>query len=597
MQDALTTFFSQFEPVPWLCYLFPVLALGILIRCAVSLLTFRPEPEVWAWLTTPDGAHIPVTHWESLIGRGAGCDVQLGYPTVSRTHAVLTRYDDGSWTISDAHSKSGVFVNGKQTALSALRFGDVITMGGVNFTLIPLTKEQERIQAGTRTRAGHAVHQVPTLLLLTLFQLLTAIQLILGGCDPALELTAFGGLIGLEWALYLALRAFRRTGFEAETLAFFLCTMGLAVVSSSAPESLIKELLAIVAGVCVFLVVCWSLRDLERAKTVRYLAAVAGIGLLAFNLLFGVEKFGARNWIQLGGVSFQPSEFVKVCFIYVGASTLSRLMAKRNIVLFIAYSAVICACLALMKDFGTAIIFFVAFLVIAFLRSGNFATIALAIAATGFAGVLVLRFLPYARNRFEAWGHVWDYALTTGYSQTRSMMCIASGGLFGLGPGKGWLKYVAASDTDLVFAFVSEEWGLIMAVLMVACIVILACFVVRSAPAGRSSFYTIGACAAVTVMVTQTILNVFGMADFLPLTGVTFPFVSNGGSSMVCVWGLLAFIKAADTRQNASVAIRVPHGVTPLPEEPDAEEDAVDEPAPEEPDAVWQRPAGKEACR
>lgn len=596
MQDALTTFFSQFEPVPWLCYLFPVLALGILIRCAVSLLTFRPEPEVWAWLTTPDGAHIPVTHWESLIGRGAGCDVQLGYPTVSRTHAVLTRYDDGSWTISDAHSKSGVFVNGRQTALSALRFGDVITMGGVNFTLIPLTKEQERIQAGTRTRAGHAVHQVPTLLLLTLFQLLTAIQLILGGCDPALELTAFGGLIGLEWALYLALRAFRRTGFEAETLAFFLCTMGLAVVSSSAPESLIKELLAIVAGVCVFLVVCWSLRDLERAKTVRYLAAVAGIGLLAFNLLFGVEKFGARNWIQLGGVSFQPSEFVKVCFIYVGASTLSRLMAKRNIVLFIAYSAVICACLALMKDFGTAIIFFVAFLVIAFLRSGNFATIALAIAATGFAGVLVLRFLPYARNRFEAWGHVWDYALTTGYSQTRSMMCIASGGLFGLGPGKGWLKYVAASDTDLVFAFVSEEWGLIMAVLMVACIVILACFVVRSAPAGRSCFYTIGACAAVTVMVTQTILNVFGMADFLPLTGVTLPFVSNGGSSMVCVWGLLAFIKAADTRQNASVAIRVPHGVTPLPEEPDAQE-AAEEPAAEEPDAVWQRPAGKEACR
>lgn len=596
MQDALITFFSQFEPVPWLCYLFPVLALGILIRCAVSLLTFRPEPEVWAWLTTPDGAHIPVTHWESLIGRGAGCDVQLGYPTVSRTHAVLTRYDDGSWTISDAHSKSGVFVNGKQTALSALRFGDVITMGGVNFTLIPLTKEQERIQAGTRTRAGHAVHQVPTLLLLTLFQLLTAIQLILGGCDPALELTAFGGLIGLEWALYLALRAFRRTGFEAETLAFFLCTMGLAVVSSSAPESLIKELLAIVAGVCVFLVVCWSLRDLERAKTVRYLAAVAGIGLLAFNLLFGVEKFGARNWIQLGGVSFQPSEFVKVCFIYVGASTLSRLMSKRNIVLFIAYSAVICACLALMKDFGTAIIFFVAFLVIAFLRSGNFATIALAIAATGFAGVLVLRFLPYARNRFEAWGHVWDYALTTGYSQTRSMMCIASGGLFGLGPGKGWLKYVAASDTDLVFAFVSEEWGLIMAVLMVACIVILACFVVRSAPAGRSCFYTIGACAAVTVMVTQTILNVFGMADFLPLTGVTLPFVSNGGSSMVCVWGLLAFIKAADTRQNASVAIRVPHGVTPLPEEPDAQETA-EEPAAEDPDAVWQRPAGKEACR
>ena len=142
MQDALTTFFSQFEPVPWLCYLFPVLALGILIRCAVSLLTFRPEPEVWAWLTTPDGAHIPVTHWESLIGRGAGCDVQLGYPTVSRTHAVLTRYDDGSWTITDAGSKDGTLVNGRKVQICALKPKDRISIGGVEMQLQPITEHQ-----------------------------------------------------------------------------------------------------------------------------------------------------------------------------------------------------------------------------------------------------------------------------------------------------------------------------------------------------------------------------------------------------------------------------------------------------------------------
>ena len=606
MQQALETFLNTIESTPSflaldgaLRYVFPLLALVILLRCGKSLLLFRREPEVWAWLAGPTGDRIPVMHWESLIGRGKGCDVTLEYPTISRTHAVLTRYDDGSWTIMDAGSTGGVLVNGKPAQLAVVQFGDVLSFGGVDFTLVPITQEQERIQAEARTRRA-VVCPWLTLLVLTLFQLLAALQLILGGCDAALELTAFGGLIGLEWALYLGLRIFRRTGFEAETLAFFLCTMGLAVVSSSAPESLKKELLAVCAGVCVFLAVCWSLRDLERAKAVRYLAAVAGMGLLVFNLIFGVEKYGARNWIQLGGLSFQPSEFVKVCFIYVGASTLSRLMAKRNIILFIAYSAAICACLALMKDFGTAVIFFVAFLVIAFLRSGNFATIALALAATGFAGVLVLRFLPYARNRFEAWGHVWDYALTTGYSQTRSMMCIASGGLFGLGPGKGWLKYVAASDTDLVFAFVSEEWGLILAILMVACIVILACFVVRSAPAGRSCFYTIGACAAVTVMVTQTILNVFGMADFLPLTGVTFPFVSNGGSSMVCVWGLLAFIKAADTRQNASFAIRLPHGAQELPQEQDAEDDIPDEAevgADAEDESVWSPDGRKEAGR
>ncbi|MDY5340082.1 MAG: FtsW/RodA/SpoVE family cell cycle protein, partial [Intestinimonas sp.] len=256
----------------------------------------------------------------------------------------------------------------------------------------------------------------------------------------------------------------------------------------------------------------------------------------------------------------QPSELVKICFVFAGASTLQRLMTRRNQFLFIAYSAAICGCLALMSDFGTAIIFFCTFLVIAFLRSGDFATLALACAGTGFAGVFVLRFKPYAMRRFAGWGHVWENSLTTGYQQTRAMMCIASGGLFGLGAGRGWLKYVGASDTDLVFAFVGEEWGLLMSLLLVAALVILVLFVIRSLPQSRSSFYSIGAAAAATILIVQAILNLFGTVDFLPLTGVTFPFVSNGGSSMLCVWGLLAFIKAVDTRQNASFAIRLPSG-------------------------------------
>ena len=121
-------------------------------------------------------------------------------------------------------------------------------------------------------------------------------------------------------------------------------------------------------------------------------------------------------------------------------------------------------------------------------------------------------------------------------------------------------KYVGASDTDLVFAFVGEEWGLLMSLLLVAALVILVLFVIRSLPQSRSSFYSIGAAAAATILIVQAILNLFGTVDFLPLTGVTFPFVSNGGSSMLCVWGLLAFIKAVDTRQNASFAIRLPSG-------------------------------------
>lgn len=539
-------------------YILPLAALLILWRCGRSLLAFRREPEVWAWLASPSGDRIPVTHWESLVGRAKSCDVMLDYPTISRRHAVLTRYDDGSWSVSDIGSKGGIRVNGADTAMCAVGFGDVISLGGVNFTLVPITKEQERIQASVRTRAGKEVSPALTLMLLSLFQVLACLQLMLHVEQLGLVAGAFGMLLAAQWALFLLMRLARRSGFDVETLAFFLTTMGVCVVSSSSPSALKKEMLAIFAGIAVFLILGWFLRDLERAKKLRYVAAAAGIALLVFNVLFGIEKYGAKNWVEIGPVSFQPSELVKLCFVFAGASTLQRLMTRRNLLLYIVYSAAICGCLALINDFGTAIIFFVTFLVTAFMRSGDFATIGLACAGTGFAGVLVLRFKPYALRRFSTWRHVWENALTSGYSQTRAMMCIASGGLFGLGGGRGWLKYVAAADTDLVFAFVSEEWGLLLGLMMIAAIVLLAAFVVRSAPVERSSFYSISAVSAVTIMVVQAILNVFGTVDLLPLTGVTFPFVSNGGSSMLCVWGLLAFIKAADTRQNASFSVRLP---------------------------------------
>lgn len=549
-----------FSEIYWMIlrYLFPLIALLILYRCARSLLSFESEPEIWAWLTDPKGERLAVTHWETLLGRSKSCDVVMDYPTISRSHAVLTRYDDGSWSISDVGSKGGIQVNGKESKMAVLFSGDTIALGGVSFVFEPITGKQEVIQASTRTRAGKEIRPAATMFFLTMFQLLAALQLMFRAEQPMQPAMAFAGLIILEWALFLFTRILRRSGFEMEIIAFFLTTLGLAVIASDSPGELKKQMFCIIAGLVVFLILCWALRDLERAKRLRYMAAAGSLLLLAVNLVFGVELGGAKNWIFIGGVSFQPSELAKVCFLLVGASTLQRIMTKRNMFLFIFYSALICGCLVLMNDFGTALIFFTAFLIIAYMRSGNFATIALILSAVGMAGVMALRFRPHMLSRFSAWGHVWENALTSGYQQTRAMMCIASGGLFGLGAGNGWLKYVAASDTDLVFAFVAEEWGLIMAVSMVLAVVVLGIFVVRSAPVGRSSFYTIGACAAGGILLVQTVLNVFGTVDLLPLTGVTLPFVSNGGSSMIACWGLLAFLKAADTRQNASMAVKLP---------------------------------------
>lgn len=539
-------------------YILPLLAGWILFRCGRSLLTFRREPEIWAWLSMPNGDRLPVTHWENTIGRAKSCDISVQYQTISRQHAVLTRYDDGSWTVTDTRSKGGVCVDGQPVSCSEVRYGQIISLAGVEFTLMPINKEQELAQAGYRARAGERVRPWVTLLLLTVFQFILTLSLLSGTETWMTLLPSMGALMAMEWLLFAFYALIRRSAFELETMALLLCSVSLGVIAVSQPTALLKQTVCILLGILVFLGVGWCLRDQDRARRVRYFAAVAGVVLLLCAVVFGTTVNGAKNWIYISGLSIQPSELAKICFVFVGASTMERLLAKRNLVLFLIYTGVICILLAILSDFGTALVFFVAFLVIAFLRSGDFATLSLICAGTGFAGLLAVRFLPYIKNRFAAWGHVWEHALTTGYQQTRAMMCVAAGGLFGLGAGHGWLHFVAASDTDLVFAFVSEEYGLLMALLLTAVPILMAAFVVRSAPQGRSSFYTIGACAAVSIFLTQTVLNVFGTVDLLPLTGVTFPFLSRGGSGMIAAWGLLAFLKSADTRQNASFTIRLP---------------------------------------
>ena len=555
-QEMLTSEYIGFARL-----VIPALAAILLLRCAMPLLTFRREPEIWAWLNMADGTQIPVTHWENVIGRSKSCDVTIDFSTVSRNHAVLTRYDDGSWTISDVGSKSGTFVNDRQVQICALKPRDRINVGGVEMSLQPITQRQGQRQAELRTKAASAWDMLINLMLLTILQTMMLMGFLLRGdrMEFFSILQGFGGIVLCQWLLFIFYAIIRRKSFEVETLAFFLCSVGMAAIATVRPGETVKQLSAMLIGVLLFLVLGWSLRDLERAKKVRYLAVMAGIGFLVITLLFGTEYYGAKNWIIIGGMSLQPSELSKVCFVFAGASTMDRIMSKRNLILFIGYSVVLCGLLALMNDFGTALIFFCAFLVIAYLRSGSMGTVALAITALGFAGVIALQIAPHALQRFATWRHIWEDPLAGGYQQTRALMCLAAGGLFGLGPEGGLLQYVFAADSDIVFATVAEEWGLLLSVMTVICITVLAMFAIRTARVARSSFYSIGGCTAAAVLVIQTILNCLGTLDLLPFTGVTFPFVSNGGTSMIGAWGLLAFVKAADTRQNASFAVRIKH--------------------------------------
>ena len=567
----------------------PVLAVLILIRCVRSMLRERYEPETWAYLYLPGEVMVPLRHWECIIGRAKSTDACIQHESIDKLHACLIRSADGTWTAYNL-GKGETQVNGESVPAGGLPIldADVLTLGDVPARFVDLTEEERGNLLKYRHTPGRLTRPAGTLLLLTIYQILLTLQQLVYNPDAGvMTAIGFGALAVFGWVYFIILRAAGQRGFEVELLGLFLSTVGLSVAISSTPASaaILKQMMLLLAGIIVFLFLGIWLRDLNRLQKTRLPALAAALVLLALNLVIGTVSHGSRNWLEIGGIVFQPSEFVKVLYIYAGAATLDRLFVNRNLIFYIGFSAACVGALAIMGDFGTGLIFFVTFLVISFMRSGSFATTFLAVAAAALGVLLVLTVKPYVLARFQTWGHAWDDVYDKGYQQVRAMSAAASGGFFGQGAGNGWFlsSGIDAANSDLVFGGLCEELGLITGLCCVAALIALAGFVVKNASAGRSSYYVIAASGAVSMMLVQLSLNVFGAMDILPFTGVTFPFVSHGGTSLISCWAMLAFIKGADIRAGASFAVKRPEKFTGgagveeepaetgiLPPEPDA---------------------------
>lgn len=536
-----------------------LLSFAILLRCLRSMLREEYDPETWAYLRYGRD-RLPVQHWEVIIGRSPDADVYIPEREIARSHAILRRNDLGQWRVYDVFSRGGVWVNNVFVDDDGTEIvsGDILNLNGICVRFEDLSMEKRERLESKRSGVGRRYSPSLTLLMLTAFQLFLLLQHSFYAEPETLPDIAlgFGSLIVMEWSCFNAMRIINRAGFEIETLAFYLSSLGMSVAASSTPEDMYKQILLTLAGVVLFLICGWWQRSLQRTASTRILVAAGALLLLGINVVASDVVLGARNWLEFWGFSFQPSEIVKVGYVYVGAATLDRLFRRNNLYVFIGFSAICVMALALIGDFGTALVFFVCFLVISFMRSGSIATVMLAVTGAGLAGFLAVSARPYIAQRFASWGHVWEDIYDKGFQQTRAMSAAAAGGLFGKGAGNGWLHRIFAANTDLVFGMVCEELGLLIACMMVLAVILLACFAIRSARTGRSAYYSIAACAAMTILLTQLALNVFGSMDILPFTGVTFPFVSRGGSSMLSCWMMMAFLKSADNRREASFAVR-----------------------------------------
>lgn len=546
--------------------LMPLLAVIIVYQCYAAMRRRRrPEKPLVSLYNPNSGGMIPVVFWENSIGRSKSSDIVINDLSVSRNHCVLLRRSAG-WFISDVGSMTGTFVNGVRVQGRAqVLIDDIITVGSTEYQLkrgndfnSPLRSDRFFDKVSDKP----AIQAWKLMFMITLFHLFMAVEAMFwnDGTNVYSPLILFGALAALEWTFFsVSYFALRRVNFELEALGLFLTGIGVMMLVRQVERSAYVQLVAAGLGIVLYCVIIKFIEDPDRSDKIRIPMMLIAVLMLASSIVLGRVTNGASNWIYIGFISFQPSEFVKTIFIFVGAGALDKLQTRRNLIEFTVFSVVCVGLLALMSDFGTALIFFVTFLLVAFMRSGELKTIIAPVTAV-FGAFFLLRFLAdrlnfladrfnYVFNRFKAYRHVWDYANeAAGYQQVRVLTYIASGGLFGVGIGNGYFKQYFASESDLVFALLAEEMGVIVAIVAALAVALLMIYARAIAIRCRSTFYSISACCAAGLLVVQLSLNIFGATDILPLTGVTFPFISAGGSSVISCWGLLAFIKAADER-------------------------------------------------
>lgn len=546
-------------------FIFVFLTFFLFIEIKRLMLYRQEKQKILAMIDIGNGHfRIPITHYEFTIGRSKACDVILNFPSISRQHAVFTMNQKGYWNITDTKSKGGVLVNNAPIEEGTMiAMGDTITLAGVDVVITPATfmdarsfeKERKSKEKTYITKWKEKINFIGkkegnynrAIVLLNMFQILAFIQLYLA-IDrvylPSISI-ALGSIFFIPWIFKWIAKALKITNLGAEVAAFFLSTIGFCVIASANPESLIKQLVACVVGIGFYCFLCVILKNVTLIMKVRRSAAIISILILVVNVLFGVTINSQTRWFRIGGIIIQPSEFVKVFFVFASSATLDWLFATKNLRNLIIY-AVSCVCLLFLTgDFGTALIFFTTFIVLMFMTTGDIKAIITTCITAALGGLLILNFKPYIMQRFATWRNAWNFIFESGSQQARALIAISSGGLLGLGAGNGLARTIYAADSDIVISMIGEEWGLIIAILVASIYVIFMMSAIRSHRVAHSSYYVIAACATATLFITQASLNMFGAMDVLPFTGVTLPFVSNGGSSMVGSWGLLSFITAA----------------------------------------------------
>ena len=341
------------------------------------------------------------------------------------------------------------------------------------------------------------------------------------------------------------------------SLTNFLCALGVLVLYSTEPDYAYHLAMYYGVGILAMIVCVWIVRLVRSWRIPVLLLIPLSLALLALPLVIGWETNGAKNWFYVAGISVQPSEIVKLSLLII----VSYYMSRHRMLPWLFFAVSCLGVLMLQKDLGTALMYYGTTLMLFYASSGNLFLTGLGLAGGAGAAVMGYKMFAHVKKRVAIWLNPWSDYENSGFQIVQSLMAIASGGLFGVGLGLGSPKTIPVYYTDFIFAVICEQFGLIFGLCVLLMYVAIIWRGATTAMAARTSFHGLLAMGCTIMLGLQTFVIIGGVIKMIPLTGVTMPFVSYGGTSLVsslCLVGLLqgvASLNDDDLKEDTRLAM------------------------------------------
>lgn len=340
----------------------------------------------------------------------------------------------------------------------------------------------------------------------------------------------------------------------------FLMITGLTMITRLDMYLAIKQVVFIVVGMIIGFSIPALLIRMKNINKIGFIFGILGILLLVTVFVVGVTKNGSTNWIEITigkfSISFQPSEFVKIIYVFFIAGMLSKVISFKQVVITTILAAIHVVVLVLEKDLGAALVYFMVYLVMLFVATNSKLFFFSGILSGSVAACIAYQLFDHVKVRVTAWKDPWSNIESSGYQIAQSLFAIGTGGWFGVGLCQGMADHIPVPESDFIFSAIAEEMGVIYALCII--LVCISCFImfVMVAMKSKRTFYKMLPMGFGMCYVFQLFLNIGGVTKFIPSTGVTLPLVSYGGSSIlssIIIFNLIQGVNIIAAREEETV--------------------------------------------